>query len=77
MSSLEEKIERAERLQLAGDHRDARRLAREALEQSETGDPIAARAEKILEATGVDPGAIAVFGLTLAILLFLIIWYVL
>ena len=77
MSTPEETIKRAEQLERAGDHKNARRLAREALEQTPADDAVSERAEKILEASGIDPAAIAVFGLSLGVLLFLIIWYVL
>ncbi|MBW2277255.1 MAG: tetratricopeptide repeat protein [Deltaproteobacteria bacterium] len=77
MSTPEETIKRAELLQRAGDHKRARRLAREAIEQTPVDAAVYERAEKILEASGIDPVAIAVFGLSLGVLLLLIIWYVL
>ena len=77
MSTPEDQIKRAEQLQLAGDHKRARELAREVLDQGGVDDAASERAAKILAASGVDPVAIAVFGLTLAVLLFLIVWYVL
>jgi hypothetical protein len=77
VSSPEEKIERAERYYRAGDHKTARQLAREALEQSRGEGAVAERAAEILKASGIDPVAIAVFGVSLALLLFLIIRYVL
>jgi hypothetical protein len=70
-------IEDARRHYLAGDHRAARRLAREALERAPGSDPIARQAREILRSTGIDPLAIAVFGLTLMVLVFLVFRYVL
>jgi hypothetical protein len=77
VSSPEDTIKAAERFQRAGDLKTARRLAREALEGAGENREIAERAEKLLRASGIDPVAIAVFGLTLCVLLFLIIRYVL
>ena len=76
VSSPEDTIKAAERFQRAGDLKTARRLAREALEQPGASDEVSERAQQLLKASGIDPVAIAIFGFTLCVLLFLIIRYV-
>jgi hypothetical protein len=75
MSAPEQEIERAERAYRAGDFRTARRIAGELLAQTTVDDDIGERAARITRATGIDPLAIAFFGITLGLLLFLILWY--
>lgn len=77
VSSPEETIKLAESAYRTGDFKRARKLARQALDQTAADSEAGGRAAEILKATGIDPLAIIVFALTTCVLLFLILRYLL
>ncbi|MDJ0763211.1 MAG: hypothetical protein QNJ97_09510 [Myxococcota bacterium] len=73
-----EEIARAEQLVRIGDYREARRIAKQAAADRAALTPEdAAAVDRILTVTGIDPWVAGGFILTLGILIFLYVKYVL
>ena len=72
-----ERIALAQPLMVKGDYLEARKVARSALNDPEAAEDEKDQLKAILSMTGADPAAIAVFGFTLAVLVFLVVRFVL
>ncbi len=76
MTEEKNKIEETQSLYARGNFKEARKLAREALEDTSTSDNEKALLGRILKATGIDPVATVAFSVTALLLAFLIIRYI-
>lgn len=77
ISTETSRIEKAIKLYETGDYRDARRLAKQVIDDEQAGESEKGEARKILKATGSDPAVIAALIFTLGVFLYLIFRYAL
>jgi hypothetical protein len=76
MTDHDDKLAEVERLYRVGDFRAARARCREIL-SSDAPAHVRDRVDEILAATGIDPAAIAAFSLSIVVLIYLIVHYLL